>query len=78
MNDVIRKGSGHAAARQTDRLLTPEEVAGKLGVKKGLLNRWRFLGTGPAYVKVSARTIRYPAAALDAFIRNNTMNALTT
>ena len=41
-----------------DRLLWPEEVAEMLGVPVGTLANWRYLGRGPAFVKVG-RHVRY-------------------
>ncbi len=40
-------------------LLRPGEMAEKLGVCKMTLWRWRKAGTGPAYIKMGERTVRY-------------------
>ncbi|MCP2636767.1 helix-turn-helix domain-containing protein [Microbacterium sp. HD4P20] len=48
------------------RLLTPAEVADILGVEPRTLQRWRDKNTGPASVRLSHRTVRYP---LDDLIR---------
>lgn len=44
---------------ETDQGMTEEEAASYLALKKATLNKWRVQGIGPAFVKVSARCIRY-------------------
>lgn len=44
-----------------DELLTTGDVAGRLGVPPRTLEQWRYLGRGPAYVRVGAH-VRYRAA----------------
>jgi hypothetical protein len=41
-----------------DPLLTPEQAADLIGVKPGLLSRWRCAQEGPAYCKLG-RPVRY-------------------
>jgi hypothetical protein len=48
-------------------LLTPRDTAARLGVKPVTLTDWRYRNRGPAWVRVG-RLIRYPAAALDAWL----------
>lgn len=48
-------------------LLTPGQAAAWLGVDEDLLTSWREHDEGPAYVRISRRTIRYEPAALDDF-----------
>lgn len=48
-------------------LLTPDEVAAELRVAVKTLRNWRYLGRGPAAVKVGDRA-RYTRAAVDAFL----------
>ena len=50
------------------RLLKPDAVGEILGVSPLTLERWRWAGTGPEYVKVSGRAIRYPEDRLKKFI----------
>lgn len=50
-------------------LLTTAEVAAILGVAPRTVERWRNLGGGPPYVRIGKRTIRYEAAAVDAFVK---------
>lgn len=42
-----------------DRLLTERDAAAFLGYTMRALQNWRTRGGGPAFVKVSARSIRY-------------------
>jgi len=49
-------------------LLTPEAVARRLGVSCGVLQQWREKGTGPAFVRLTRKTLRYRVADIDRFI----------
>jgi predicted site-specific integrase-resolvase len=40
-------------------LLTPQEVAEMLQVTETTLKQWRAAGTGPSYVRLNRKTIRY-------------------
>jgi hypothetical protein len=42
-----------------DRLINENDAAGFLGYSMRALQNWRVRGGGPAYVKVSSRSIRY-------------------
>ena len=61
------------AARQ----LKPEDVAARLGVSERTLERWRREGTGPAFLSLTSKTVRYSDSAVDAFVagavRQNTV-----
>jgi predicted site-specific integrase-resolvase len=50
------------------RHLTPHELAERWQVSERTLNRWRDLGTGPAWLKLNGR-IRYRLEDVDAFER---------
>lgn len=45
-------------------LLTPDEVAALLKVTPKTLEGWREKGTGPAFVRLGHRTVRYSTTAL--------------
>lgn len=49
-------------------LLRPEEAARRLGLTVRALDKWRARGIGPRYVRLSARAIRYPLDALEAWV----------
>jgi len=61
------------------RLLKPEDVAARLGVSERTLERWRREGTGPAFLSLTSKTVRYSDSAVDAFVagavRQNTAQA---
>lgn len=59
-----------AAAASVSKLLTPEQVADALGVTQRTLERWRIVGGGPAYVKLTRSTVRYVADEIAAFIES--------
>jgi Helix-turn-helix domain len=56
-----------AAVASAD-LMTPAAVADRLGVSTKLLERWRGTGEGPAFVRLTRKTLRYRAADIEAFI----------
>ncbi len=47
-----------------ERLLAEQEAADFIGVTRRALQQWRLTGTGPVYVKISARCVRYRRADL--------------
>jgi predicted site-specific integrase-resolvase len=49
-------------------LLLPAQVADRLGVSTKVLERWRGTGDGPAFVRLTRKTLRYRAADVEAFI----------
>lgn len=50
-------------------LLTQQEVAKLLGVSRRTLEDWRLTKTGPAFLKLGYRTVRYTADDVRAFIQ---------
>jgi len=53
---------------ETDRLYTPEELAAKLKVTENALGIWRYNGTGPKYLRISRRAIRYTGRAVQEWL----------
>ncbi|MFB3787023.1 MAG: helix-turn-helix transcriptional regulator [bacterium] len=47
--------------------LTERQAATKLGVSQKTLQAWRLRGGGPAFVKISARCVRYRESVIDAW-----------
>jgi hypothetical protein len=54
------------STRDLDELLTPSDVRVYLGVPLGTLANWRYLGRGPAYLRVG-RHVRYRQSAIAAW-----------
>jgi predicted DNA-binding transcriptional regulator AlpA len=52
------------------KLLTARQAGELLGVSPETLERWRGAGTGPAFVRLSGKYIRYQPDDLEAFIQN--------
>ena len=50
------------------QLLTPQDAAKRLAVSEKTLQRWRRVRTGPPWIVVGGRSIRYSPNDLDAFI----------
>lgn len=55
----------------TETLLTPKEVATKLGISETTLKRWRLDHQGPPAVHLSAQVIRYRPEAVEQWIEDN-------
>jgi len=49
------------------RLLDVREAARRLGLSKSTLDKMRCAGTGPRFIRATARAVRYDPADLDAF-----------
>ncbi|MEC4594207.1 MULTISPECIES: helix-turn-helix transcriptional regulator [Nitrospirillum] len=58
------------AAGPIPRLLTPEEAGQLMGVAPQTLAHWRARGSGPAYVLLSARCVRYDEAVLRTWLES--------
>ena len=56
------------APRLTQNLLTPEEVAVRLGVSRKALERWRGTGDGPRFVRLGHKTVRYRVEDVEVFV----------
>lgn len=52
----------------TATLASPDDVAKKLGTTTHALAQMRWQGTGPAYVKLSPRRVRYRWADIEAYL----------
>jgi len=50
------------------KLLTPSEAADKLAVSAQTLAHWRVRGSGPEFVHLSARCVRYPEISLESWL----------
>ena len=58
----------------TTELLTPEQVSEILKVHVGSLERWRFLGEGPRFIKLGAKRrspIRYRRQDVEDWLFSN-------
>ena len=65
---------GSPACSPDSDLLRPEAAAERLGVTERMLARWRAGDEGPAFVRLTRKTIRYRAADLDAFVAGRVFN----
>jgi predicted DNA-binding transcriptional regulator AlpA len=54
-------------ASSEPRLLDVREAARRLGLSKSTLDKMRCAGTGPRFIRATARAVRYDPADLDAF-----------
>ena len=54
-------------ARPADDLVPPPEVAQHLGIPLRTLGQWRYLGTGPKFLKVG-RHVRYSWSDVQAWL----------
>lgn len=65
---AFRNNPAKRAALGFVNLLTPEEVASRLSIAVQTLAHWRVRGTGPSYVHLSARCVRYPEPTLEQWV----------
>jgi hypothetical protein len=54
--------------QQAGELITPAAAADRLSVTAKVLERWRGTGDGPAFVRLTSKTIRYRPTDIDAFV----------
>lgn len=52
-----------------DKLLTPAEVAEQIQVAEKTLRNWRYLDRGPAFERLTRKTVRYRQSAVDCWRR---------
>ena len=59
-----------------EQLIKEDDAASFVGVTRRALQQWRFNGSGPPYVRISKRCIRYRRKDLihwsESFLRKNT------
>ncbi len=63
----MRRNDSQPAIHAGD-ILTPREVATEYRLAERTLANWRALGTGPRYLKLGKRAVRYRRADVEAFI----------
>jgi predicted DNA-binding transcriptional regulator AlpA len=61
---------------EQDSLLSERQVSDWLGISEPTLFRHRRDGTGPAFVKLSARRIAYRCSAVKAWLKQRERDAL--
>lgn len=54
-----------------NQLMTPAAAGEQLGLNAAALAQMRYLGTGPRYVKLNAKAVRYRQADIDEWIEAN-------
>lgn len=52
----------------SNQLLTPAAAGAQLGLTAAALARLRYTGGGPAFIKLTAKAVRYQQSDLDAWI----------
>jgi predicted DNA-binding transcriptional regulator AlpA len=58
-------------AQEETRLVTPADAARQVCVSVGALAQLRYLGTGPRFVKLGVKTVRYRQQDLDEWIEKS-------
>jgi hypothetical protein len=61
-----------------DELLSPKQVHDEYGFSPQTLANWRWMGTGPAYIKTTpakSGRIRYRRSAIEGFLDAQTVSA---
>jgi len=67
----------HSSSPRLVPLLSEEQAATLLGLKRQTLAKWRVEGVGPPFVKVGGRSVRYKESDLIALIETRTFNNTT-
>lgn len=57
-------------------LLTPKQLAVKLGLHENTLAKWRLYGGGPAYIKIQ-RHVRYAESNVETWLNERTFQSTT-
>ncbi|WP_247878192.1 helix-turn-helix domain-containing protein [Azospirillum sp. TSO22-1] len=68
MTDAAVTAASTTSGGTMEGLLTPESAAILLGVAPATLEAWRRQGTGPVFVKLGTRMVRYRRVDVEAFI----------
>lgn len=61
-------------SEQQQTLQTEAEAAEQLGVAERTLQTWRHRGSGPAYIRISSRCVRYRQRDLNAWLESRLIN----
>lgn len=56
----------------TTELIKPAELAKRIEKSEAVLANWRYLGLGPKFVKVGARSIRYRVSDIEDWLNQQT------
>jgi predicted DNA-binding transcriptional regulator AlpA len=66
------KVKAHYGSMSPNEMLDPPELSAAIKVPEKTLAQWRYLGRGPAYVRVG-RHVRYRQVDVDTWIANQTV-----
>lgn len=66
--DAIDTQAVPAPVSLLDQLITPAELASRLGVTERTLAEWRYKGTGPAFIRTGGRFPHYLPADVDEWL----------
>lgn len=56
----------------SDVLLTDEELAAMLKISLSMVQKWRVLGKGPAFIKIPGGSVRYRRSEVEAWLDAST------
>ena len=62
----------NSTTNEPERLERPSELAARIGKPERTLAQWRYLGTGPAYIKIG-KHVRYRRSDVDAWLERQTV-----
>ena len=69
--EVVRDNRGYADTEQD--LLCPSHVARKLRISVDTLKDWRIRGTGPKFIRLGYKLVRYRPADVERWLRQQTV-----
>lgn len=59
-------------SKQPSTAVNANQAAARLGVPKNTMKWWRAIGRGPAFIRLSHKTVVYDSDVLDEFLRVHT------
>lgn len=72
MYRVLSHGEARKEVPMTTELIKPAELAKRIEKSEAVLANWRYLGLGPKFVKVGARSIRYRVSDIEDWLNQQT------
>jgi predicted DNA-binding transcriptional regulator AlpA len=55
------------------KLITTQQAADMMGVKPSTLRNWRCAKTGPPFVQLTRRSVKYPQADIEKYVAERTV-----
>ena len=77
MGDPFKGSQTHSQEAMMKAVFNPKELAQRWNISSATLERWRWLGVGPSYLKIGGR-IRFPIHAVEQYEAQRTHSPVIT